>query len=159
MKRKSKGSSRRRQTLQVWTFPQAQAAAPYIASVVRSLREHALETLSHARKAQRLAAMPGRPRRDDLIAQEEAEGAARAAEARFQDAVAELQPLDVYPLDPVRGQALVPFVHDGQLAWYIFDLFDPTPFQFWRYHTDPADTRRLVTAEQHGQAEESTQVA
>jgi hypothetical protein len=159
MKRKPKGSSQRSPTLQVWTFAQAQAAAPYIASVVSSLREHALQTLFHARKAQRLEALSNRPRRDTLIARQEAENAARNAEASFQDAVAELEPLDIYPLDPIRGQALVPFVQEGQLAWYIFDLFDPKPFRFWRYHTDPADTRRLVTAQQQGQAEESTQLA
>ena len=52
--------------------------------------------------------------------------------------------------NPTRGQALIPFVHQEQLAWYIFDLFDPKLFRFWRYQTDPEDTRRPITAREQG---------
>jgi len=44
----------------------------------------------------------------------------------------------------------VPFVHDGELAWYIFDLFDGNHFRFWRYQSDPEETRRPITVGQEG---------
>ncbi len=56
-------------------------------------------------------------------------------------------------LDPVHGQALVPFVHEEQLAWYVFDLFDPQPLRFWRFQSDPDETRRPLTQRQHGRVE------
>jgi hypothetical protein len=148
VKRNPKGAKRREPALQVWTFAQALAAVPYIVSVVRSIREHALEALSQARNVRRLANRPGRRTRDDLIAVEEAEQAARHADDKFQDAVAELQSLDIYSLDPIQGLALVPFVHEDQLAWYIFDIHDSPPFRFWRYQTDPEETRRPITSMQ-----------
>ncbi len=148
MKRHPKGAKKRTETIQVWTYSQARAAAPYIASVVRSIREHALEALSHHRTARRIAERPGRPDRSAIIAQQEAEEQARRADERFQDAVNELEELDVFCLDPIQGQALVPFVHDEQLAWYIFDLHDAVPFRFWRFQSDPEDTRRPVTPRQ-----------
>ncbi len=149
MKRNSKGKAREK-AIQVWTYEQARGAVPYLTSVVRSLREHTLEALALRRQAQRLAARPGRPDRNDLIAQEEAERQARRAETQLQEAADELHALDVFSLDPVGGLALVPFVHDEQLAWYIFDLFDTQPFRFWRFQSDPDDTRRPVTSQQKG---------
>jgi hypothetical protein len=156
VKRNSKGAKQQQQTIQVWTYEQARAALPYIASVVRSLREHALEALAQHRLGQRIADRPGRPRRDDLIAQQEAQELARRANERFLEAAEELQELDVYSLDPLQGLALVPFVHNKELAWYIFDLHDSQPFRFWRFQSDPEDTRRPVTAMQHGLTEEAT---
>jgi hypothetical protein len=153
LKRNPKGARQRDHTLRVWTYAQARAAAPYIASIVRSLREHGLEALSRRRAAGRLADRPGRPDRKALINREEAERLALQAEDRFQDAAEELQALDVFSLDPVHGLALVPFVHNEQLAWYIFDLFDTQPFRFWRFQSDPDDTRRPVTSLQKGPAE------
>jgi hypothetical protein len=149
VKRNSKGKAREK-SIQVWTYDQAQAAIPYITSVVRSLREHAVQALALQRKAQRLAAKPGRPGRDDMIARQEAERQAARAETELQEAADELHTLDVFSLDPIAGLALVPFVHDEQLAWYIFDLFDAQPFRFWRFQTDPDDTRRPVTPLQKG---------
>jgi hypothetical protein len=148
VKRNPKRAKQRSQTLQVWTFGQAQAAIPYIASVVRSIREHALEALYQAHKARRLKEKPGRPDRAALIAQQEAEQAARRADDNFQEAVAELQGLDVYCLDPIQGQVLIPFVQDEQLAWYIFDLYDSPHLRSWRYQSDPEETRRPITAAQ-----------
>jgi hypothetical protein len=148
VKRQPKGAKERTQTIQVWTYEQAQAAAPYIASILRSLREHALEALQYYHRARRLANRPGRPDRSALIAQQEAEHEARRADQRFRDDLAELQALDIYTLDPVQGLALVPFVYNDQLAWYIFDLFDTQPLRFWRYQSDPEDTRRPVTTMQ-----------
>jgi hypothetical protein len=155
VKRNPKRARRSRETLRVWTFAEAQAAAPYLASVVRSLREHGLEALAQQRTAQRLAQRPGRPDRAALIAQQECAAEARRAEERFRSAAEELKALDVYTLDPLQGQALVPFVHEGQLAWYIFDLFDDQPFRFWRYQSDPDETRRPLTSRQKGLSETS----
>ena len=153
MKRQPKGAKERTQTIQVWTYEQAQAAAPYITSILRSLREHALEALQYYHRVKRLANRPGRPDRSAIIAQHEAEKEAHRADDRFRDALAELQVMDIYTLDPIQGQALVPFVHNDQLAWYIFDLFDGQPLRFWRFQSDPEDTRRPVTALQRGAAE------
>jgi uncharacterized protein DUF2203 len=157
VKRNPKGAKQRQRTIQVWTYAQAQAAAPYIASVVRSLREHSLEALACQRKLRRLNQQAGRPDRQTIIAIQEAERQFHQAEGQLHDAAEELQALDVYTLDPVQGLALVPFVHDEQLAWFIFDLFDSQPFRFWRWQSDPDETRRPVTAMQQGLAE-ATQI-
>lgn len=150
MKRQPKGAKTRSHTIQVWTYKQAQAAAPYIASILRSLREHALDALQYFHRVKRIANRPGRPDRSTLIAQQEAEREARRADNRFRDALHELQEMDIYAFDPIQGLALVPFVHNDQLAWYIFDLFDAQPLRFWRFQSDPEDTRRPVTAMQKG---------
>jgi hypothetical protein len=153
MKRQPKGAKQRRQAIQVYTYAQAQSVAPYLTSIVRSVREHSLEALTARRRLKQLDRRPGRPNRDALIEAQEIDRQAQRAEDSLRDALAEMQHLDVYPLDPVRGQALVPFVHEEQLAWFVFDLFDPQPLQFWRFQTDPEDTRRPVTPRQHGRAE------
>ena len=144
MKSNRNEAKRRRQTLQTWTQPQARAALPYLASVMQSVREHRLEAAAQHRKAQKLAALSGRPDRDTLIRTEEADKAARLADERFQEAVQELQALDVYCIDPVGGTALIPFVHDKQLAWFVYDLFDKEPLRSWRFHADPIEARRPV---------------
>jgi hypothetical protein len=150
--KRHKGAKKTNDTLQVWTYAQAQAASPYLISVVRSLREHALEALACHKRLDRLNRRTGRADRATLIALQNAQRDLSRAEENFQDAAAELEVLDVFSLDPVRGQALIPFVHEDQLAWYIFDLFDPKPFRFWRFQTDPEDTRRPITSRQQGLA-------
>ncbi len=150
MKPNPKKARQREQTLQVWTLTQAKAASAYIASIVRSLREHTLEALTLRRNIDRLDQLPGRPSRRTLIAIQEATREMHQAEDRYQEAAEELEILDVFCIDPLRGQAVVPFVHDDQLAWYLFDLFDSQPLRFWRYQTDPEETRRPVTPKQHG---------
>ena len=150
MKRNPKRARRTQDALQVWTFTQAQAAVPYLSSVVRSLREHGLEALTWQRTRQRLANRPGRPTRSLLLAMQEADREADLAQDRFREAAEELHALDIFSLDPLQGQALVPFVHDEQLAWYVFDLFDSQPIRFWRYQSDPDETRRPLTANQKG---------
>ncbi len=142
MKRNQRGAKRQRRQIQVWTLEQAKAALPYLSSVARSLREHHLEVVTHRLQARRLVHRPGRPDRATLLAQAEAREAAEKAEAHFQDALEELEKLDVYCLDPVAGQALIPFVQDEQLAWFVYDLFDSQSLRFWRYHSDPLETRR-----------------
>jgi hypothetical protein len=159
MKNNQKGTRRRRQTLRLWSHAQAQAALPYFASVMRSVREHQLEAQRQHLAATRLAQRPGRPDRATLIAQEEASRAADRAKERFQEALIELHRLDVYCIDPIAGQALIPFVHDNQLAWFVYDLFDDKPLDSWRYHTDPLEKRRPVSALPKEEAEDRSWVA
>lgn len=153
MKRNRNGAKRRQPTIQPWTYDQARGVLPYLRSIVRSLREHRIEAQTRQAQADRLASRPGRPDRNTLIAQEEAHRFAREAEDRFDDALDELHVLDVYCLDPIRGEALIPFVQDEQLAWYVFDLFDDEPFRSWRFHSDPLETRRPLTTAQQGTAQ------
>jgi hypothetical protein len=153
MKRNSKGAKKRQRTIQVWTLTQAKSAVPYLTSILRSLREYTLESLAARQRMRRIDARPGRPDRDTLITVQETDAEARRAEANASHAADELAALDIQALDPVHGQALVPFVHEEQLAWYVFDLFDPQPLRFWRFQTDPDETRRPLTPRQHGRVE------
>ena len=130
----------------LWTFEEAQAAAPYFSSVARSLREHYVQILAKRRALQARAGRHGRPDREALIQEQEAHRDLHKAEQDFQDALEELSELSVWPLDPVQGTALVPFVRDNQLAVYVLDLFDSQPIHSWRYQSDPIETRRALTA-------------
>src|SRR5260370_42156990 len=130
MKGERKKEKGKRSEWKGWSYDMARGAVPYLTSIGRSLREHAIEINSWQQEVKRLADLPGRPDRTTIIAQQEAEREVRRAEARFEEAAGDLEQLDIFCLDPVRGQALVPFVHDGELAWYIFDLFDGNHFRF-----------------------------
>jgi hypothetical protein len=156
MNRKRGPTSRAQRMIRVWTYQEARNLLPYVASVLRSLREHRLDAARHAVTAKRLADKPGRPDRAALLAQEEAVREARLAEERYQEALAELEALDIRCPNPIAGRALIPFVQDEQLAWFIFDLFDPEPLRFWRYNTDPLKARRAITKEQKEHTAEST---
>jgi len=145
MKRNKGGAKRRQETIQVWSHERARAAIPYIAAVVRSLREHWLDATAKHETARRLSDHPGRPDRAALIAHADALRDASKAEDRFEEARAELEKLDIYCLDPSGGLALIPFMHDNLLAWYVFDLFGTDPIRFWRFHSDPLETRRPLT--------------
>lgn len=144
MKNSRKGTKQPADTLQLWSFSQAKEAGPYLTSVVGSLREHFLDAQVHDLRAWRLGKKPGRPNRTEILEQEEANWEAKAAKERFQDALAELQSLDIYCLDPAQGLALIPFMHRKQLAWFVFDLFDGDSLRFWRFQTDPLETRRPI---------------
>ena len=144
MKSNRNRSKEPKETVRFWTYDEVRKASPYIASVLRSIREHQLEGQAHGRRAHRLAARPGRPSRTEIIAQ--AEEVRRAAEARDRlgEAVDELHSLDVFCTDPVRGEAIIPFVHEEKPAWFAFDLFaEETPLS-WRYHDDPEETHRPI---------------
>jgi hypothetical protein len=136
--------SERRQVIPIWTYDQARKAGPYITSIMRSLREQRLEAARWHLKASRLTTKFGRPSRAALIAHEEALRDARLAEDRYEEALQELQGLGVYCQNPIRGQALLPFIHGHLLAWFIFDLFEKDPLHAWRYHGDPMDARRPI---------------
>jgi hypothetical protein len=144
----SRRTKRTRHTLRLWAFDQAQAAVPYITSVVRSLRERALQSQALRRRLEALENRPGRPDRARLIERDEVRRELSQEDDALQQATEELEALDVYVLDALRGQVLVPFAHDDQLAWYVFDLFDDQPIRSWRYQSDPEETRRKLTAAQ-----------
>jgi hypothetical protein len=144
MRSNRKETKRRKRTIRVWTLNEATAAVPYIASVVRSLREHWLDAAAKHQKVSLLDAAPGRPDRNLLIAKAEATREAQEADGRYIDARDELSALDIYCIEPTRGEALVGFLHENQLAWFVFDLFDSKAFRYWRYHNDPLDMRRPI---------------
>jgi hypothetical protein len=125
-----------------WTNEEARKASPYIRSVLASLREHWLEMQVQDGRARKLAAKPGRPDRSSIIVQSEAARRCEEARNKFLDAVDELEEIDVFCLDPVHGEAVIPFLNGEQPAWFVFDLFAAEPITQWRYHSDPADTYR-----------------
>jgi len=139
-----KGKKSRTSTIRAWTYDQARNALPYIGSVMTSLREHWLEAQHFDRKSRQLADQPGRPDRKRIILQEETSQQAQKALEAFREAQEELNELDVFCTDPVRGEAVIPFSHDKELAWFLYDRYDPEPLRFWRLHTDPLDTRRPI---------------
>jgi len=139
------GSKKKARTVRVWSYDEAKKAVPYISAIMRSVREDALEAQSHKRTHQRLSDKPGRADRTTLVAQTDELWHANEAQGRFDDDLAELHALDVFCIDPVAGEAVIPFVHAKKLAWYVFDLFDDEDhLRQWRYHDDPLDTRRPI---------------
>ena len=143
-----KEARRRKSAMRLWTFDQAKAAIPYLSSILRSIREWMLEIRSQESTLKRLEEKPGRPTRDTLIGQEEARRAIHRAREEYDKAVTELGALDVALHDALQGVALVPFVHEDQLAWFVYDIHDTAGLRFWRYHSDSEDTRRRLTAAQ-----------
>jgi hypothetical protein len=159
VKRNRKGSRKPPETIQVWTYDQARRVLPYVASIMRSLREYRLEAQQQDRIARRLATRPGRADRKAIMAHAAAEQGASEAQDRFHEALDELHTLDIYCLDPVAGLALIPFAIENQLGWFVFDLFDPgDPIRFWRYHQDPLDTRRPIAEVPAGPSDNPTMV-
>lgn len=152
MKRNHQESRRCRQVIPIWSYAQAQSAVPYIASIMRSLREHRLTAQSQQVQAVRIAAQPGRPDRTAMIAHQEALRAVGRAEDCYEEALQELQGLGIYCQAPIRGLALLPFVHEQLLAWFVFDLFADEPLVCWRYHSDTVETQRPMHEVKDGTA-------
>jgi len=146
-----KGAKKSQKGLRLWSHRRALAALPYVRSILRSLREHRLESQQQRRNACRLADRPGRPDRAALVAHQDALQESQRADLRYEEALKELQNLGITCLDPIKGQALLPFVHKKRLAWFLFDLFEAEPLRFWRYQDDPEDVRRPI-----GVSEEDT---
>ena len=112
---------------------------------MRSLREQRLEAQSLQRQVERLDMQPGRPDRTALVAHAEAKRQAGDAEDRFETSMTELYRLDVFCIDPIRGEAMIPFLHSEKLAWFVFDLFDEEDhLKQWRYHDDALEMRRPI---------------
>ena len=144
------GFKKKTRTMTLWTYPQARAAAPYLASIVRSLRETWLDAVQREIFASRLVAKPGRPDRQRIMKEDQTRREANLALERYQEAREELEGMGVACLEPNQGMAWIPFAHENQLAWLVFDVFDSDPIRFWRYQTDPLETRRVVTEIQEG---------
>jgi hypothetical protein len=142
--KRNKSTKSRRQVIPVWTYEQARKASPYLASILRSVREHQIDAQRHDFAAKRLANAPGRPDRKSLIAHADATRDSGRAQDRVAEALGELDDLGIECLDPIRGIALVPFANEKQLAWFVYDLFDDEPLRHWRYHKDPLETRRPI---------------
>jgi hypothetical protein len=109
---------------------------------VRSIREHWLATRQARLQAGPLNARFGHPTRDDLLVSEDLTRAAEVAEEQLKDALDELVSLSVFSVDPARGFAQIPFLAGKELAWFIFDLFEPQGIVAWRFESDPSETRR-----------------
>ena len=144
------GFKKKTRTMTLWTYPQARAAALYLSSIVRSLRETWLEAVQKELFASRMAAKPGRPDRQRILKEERARGEASLALERYQEAREELEGIGVACLEPTQGFAWIPFARENQLAWLVFDIFDSDPIRSWRYQTDPLETRRPVEEIQEG---------
>jgi len=117
-------SSKQEPAIRIWSFEQTRQASPYISSIMRSLRETVLEAQQKQLAAERLAKKPGRANRRRILEQEMAWREAREASERFHETLEEMHSLDIYCLDPIQGQSLVPFARNDQLAWFVYDLFD-----------------------------------
>ena len=125
-----------------WTQANAVQLVPYLRSVVGSIREHFLEMQQNRLCYDRLKQKGGRPNRHEMIVMEETRQNADRAEQNLHETWAEIEPLGVRMLNPIEGLALIPFVHRGELAWFVFDLFAIEGLSGWRYHHDPLDMRR-----------------
>ncbi len=130
MTNNSRPTDRRDRFSRVWTYAEARAAVPYVASIMGSLREHRLDFLRHHLAAKRLAGEPGRPRRDALLAHEEALRALGRADAEYQTTLAELNSLGFRCVDSVGGLAVFTVYQDEFVREYVFDLFDSPPISF-----------------------------
>ncbi len=126
----SRPTDRRNRFRSVWTYAQARAVLPYVAAIMGSLREYRLDFLRHRLAAKRLAAKPGRPRRDTLLDLEEAARAEGRADAEYQKTLAELNSLGIRCLDSVAGLAIFTVYENGYLREYVYDLFDSQPLRF-----------------------------
>jgi hypothetical protein len=124
-----------------WTLANAERATPYLTAILRALRDSWLEWRMVRRRAMLLADRPGRPDRQRLaeiadLARQEAD-----AQRRLDDARDELASLGAECPDPNRGLALLPFVHQRVLAWFVIDLHEGGTLR-WRYHSDESHRRR-----------------
>lgn len=144
MRRPRKAKNRPMRVIRLWTYRQAEQAAPYLRSILQSLREHWLDSRSKRFSLEKLEKVPGRPDRATLLATETARHEVTAAEERFSDALDELARMDAFLLDPAAGVVLIPFNKDENLAWFVFDLFEKNGPKTWRLHEDPIEMRRPI---------------
>lgn len=142
MKRRKKAAKAKTVEFPVWTYEQAERALPYITSVMGSIREQYLALVRQQRASRQLAEQPGRPDRQAIIAKDETDRQVRRTEEELTESVSELLKLNVQCVDPVNGLGMIPFVQEGQLAWYVFDLFAEQKLGGWRFHQDALNTRR-----------------
>ena len=145
MKKQRKRSAEPAINLRLWTYAEALKLVPYLRAVVGSLRDNWLELGLARQRMRRLDARPGRSDRQSLILKDEYTRDADRAEAKLEETLGEMNALSAYCLDPAGGQALIPFRHDGALAWFVFDLFGSQGLTAWRLYSDSLETRRPLT--------------
>ena len=134
--------SKRMRIMHLWSWSEVAKAVPYLGSVIGSLREHWLDVLNAQRKIDKESARPGRASRQQIIDMQADQDERHQAQTRFDDALQELNKVDVFLFDPIRGLALIPFRKGDELAWYIFDHFTPRGVIGWRLQNDPIDECR-----------------
>ena len=86
--------------------------------------------------------MPQSHQRAELLAKAHLQEERQRVQQRFDDALEELNDLDVFLLDAVQGRALIPFHKDDDLAWFVFDHFSSRGLVGWRNHNDPMEECR-----------------
>jgi hypothetical protein len=128
--------------LRMWTYANALKVVPYLRSLMQSLREGWLDLRQAQETVQRIKARPGRPNRDTLIRLDESQRDVERAEAGLEEIVTEMLAQSAYCVDPGAGLAVIPFLRGQELAWYVFDLFDPQGLVAWRLYSDPLEMRR-----------------
>ena len=143
MKRRRERSERMR-AMRLWDWSEATKAAPYLRSVIGSLREHWLEVLNAERQLQLSTNKKCPARRRQLLDEQTRQDDRQRAQTKFDDALHELNNVDVFLLDPAKGLALIPFRKEDDLAWYVFDHFAAPGVIGWRYHSDPIEECRAL---------------
>ena len=121
MKNRKKRSKSMR-VLNLWTRNDASKAVPYLRSVTGSLREHYLDVLRTQRVIDRAEHDKMPAKRDRIIEQEKQNDDRQRAQTKFDEALDELNHVDVFLLDPVKGTALIPFRKEDDLAWFVRSL-------------------------------------
>lgn len=139
--------TKRMRVMHLWTWNDVAKAVPYFHSIIGSLREHWLDVLTVQRRIDRAAARHGLANRQQIMDMQGNQDEHQRAQTKFDDALQELNEIDVFLLDPVRGLALVPFRKEDDLAWYVFDHFTPRGVIGWRFHNDPIDECRPLEVE------------
>ena len=134
--------SKRARTIRLWKKTEAFKAVPYLRSIIGSLREHWLEVLTAERQIDLATQLKKPVKRQQLLEQEKQGDELHRAREKFNDALDELNRLDVFLLEPVRGLALMPFRKQDDLAWYIVDQFAPSGLIGWRKNDDPIEECR-----------------
>lgn len=152
-KRHNKVQAENFEVVRLWTHAQAKGALPYLRSIASSLREHWLEAQSKNLEADRLEKQPGRATKGTMLAVADARTSHQKAENCFQEALEEMLAMHVFPIDVNQGLALIPFRQKDELAWFVFDLFEPGGLRSWRFHNDPLETRRPITEVEESQTE------
>ncbi|MFN0053570.1 MAG: hypothetical protein ACKV0T_15430 [Planctomycetales bacterium] len=132
-------------TLRLWSQSGAVNLAPYVRSLMQSIRNEWLQLRQAQERKRRMEARTGVANRDALIQLSDVEREISRNQGNLEETVEELVGLSVYCLDPATGLAVIPSLSEGDLAWFIFDLFDPAGIVAWRKHTDPLETRRPLS--------------
>jgi hypothetical protein len=133
--------------MRLWTWSEVAKAVPYLRSVIGSLREHWLDILNIQRQIDKTEAGKGPAKRQQMMDMQAHHDERSRAQAKFDDALEELNKVEVYLYDPIRGLAMIPCRKRDDLAWYVFDHFAAPGVIGWRYQNDPIDECRPLDEE------------